>query len=127
MHRFVLNGYVWSVVNVPPNDSRLIDRLGSLTVATTDPSTMTVYLSDAIGGYFLTKVLVHEIAHCVLFSYGLLNEIHMLARPDKWIEAEEWVCNFIADYGLYVYDVAYSILGHDAIYMVPYEMECCLL
>ena len=31
--------------------------------------TMTVYISDQISGEFLTKVLIHEIGHCIIFSF----------------------------------------------------------
>ena len=40
-----------------------------------------------------------------------------------WFEAEEWVCNFIADYGESIFGVAYSILGEDAWALIPYELE----
>jgi hypothetical protein len=40
-----------------------------------------------------------------------------------WTEAEEWVCNFIADYGSKIFSIAYSFLGQDAFYFVPYEIE----
>lgn len=37
--------------------------------------------------------------------------------------AEEWVCNFIADYGLKIFQSAYEILGDQAWLYVPYELE----
>lgn len=105
-------------------DSELLyDRTGALTVATTDPKTMTVYLSEELEGSFLNRVLIHEIGHCVLFSFGLLDDIHRFVKKEYWIEAEEWVCNFIADYGREIYSIAFSVLGEDAIHIVPYELE----
>lgn len=80
-------------------------------VATTDPKTLCIYLSDELYGEFLRTVLKHELGHCAMFSYNLLPAIHGFASPDKWIEAEEWVCNFIADYGEEILDIADRLLS----------------
>jgi hypothetical protein len=37
--------------------------------------------------------------------------------------AEEWVCNFIADYGAKIFSIAYSVLGNDAWMFIPYELD----
>lgn len=123
MNRFVMNGYLWRVMYVDPESNYLIDRTGSLTLATTDPDTLCVYISNELQGDFLIRVLVHEIGHCALFSFDLLEEIHKVVDPYYWIEAEEWVCNFIADYGLKIFSVARSILGDNAWVFIPYELE----
>lgn len=96
----------------------LVDRSGVLTLATTDPSTRCVYISNAIHGSLLTRVLIHELGHCAIYSFDLLEDIHRMTYPDAWIEAEEWVCNFIADYGLSIFEAGYSILGD-----IPREIE----
>lgn len=101
----------------------LVDRTGMLTVATTDPSTLTIYISNAIHGSFLTRVVIHELGHCAIYSFNLLDDIHRMVYPDMWIEAEEWVCNFIADYGMSIYEAAYDILGPNAVSVVPLEIE----
>lgn len=123
MDGFDMNGVSWRVVRVSPSDPVLVDRTGAMTVATTDPSTLTVYVSSELGGRFLGRVLVHEIAHCAIFSFGLVDDIHRMCHPAYWIEAEEWVCNFLADYGTMVFDAAYSVLGDDAVSVVPREYE----
>lgn len=56
-------------------------------------------------------------------SYGLLDDIHKVVKPEYWILAEEWVCNFIADYGAKIFSIAYSILGNDAWMFIPYELD----
>ena len=89
----------------------LIDRTGRLCLATTDPKTSTVYLSNSLAGPKLRTVLLHELGHCAMFSYDLLSEIHSVVDPSKWIEAEEWVCNFLADYGDEIFDVAGDFLS----------------
>ena len=123
MDSFTMNGYLWQVIFVDSDDPMLIDRTCELTVATTDPTNLCVYISNAIEGEFLSRVLVHELGHCAIFSFNLLDDIHRMVHPNYWIEAEEWVCNFIADYGVNIFSVAYSILGEDAIYIVPYKLE----
>lgn len=123
MDSFYMNGYLWHIEFVNPNDDQLVDRTGVRTVATTDPITMSVYLSNRLRGEFLTRVLLHELSHCVMISFNLLDDIHRMVKPYYWIEAEEWVCNFIADYGMKIFSIAYSILGEDAWIFVPYELE----
>ena len=123
MYTFSMNGYLWKAVYVKPNDPMLVDRTGSLTVATTDPTTLTVYISNSLHGDFLNRVLIHELGHCAIFSFNLLPDIHRMCYPEYWVEAEEWVCNFIADYGLSIFEAAYYILGPKALYLVPREIE----
>lgn len=124
MDRFTMNGYEWRVCFVDPRDPMLVDRTGNLTVATTDPATMCVYLSDDLEGGFLNRVLVHELGHCAMFSFGLLGELHRMVIPSMWVEAEEWVCNFIADYGLRIFETASAVLGdNDLLRVMPREIE----
>ena len=123
MDGFTMNGYSWRVCFVDGNDPMLVDRTGTLTVGTTDPATLRVYISRDLDGSMLTRVLIHELGHCTMFSFGLLDDIHRMVHPRYWLEAEEWVCNFIADYGMRIFTVAYDILGNRAIDIVPYEIE----
>lgn len=46
-----------------------------------------------------------------------------MVRPEYWIEAEEWVCNFIADYGMTIFESLYWVLGDDALRYLPYELS----
>lgn len=123
MDRFTMNGYLWRVCFVDNDDPMLVDRTGELTVATTDPTTLRVYISNDLDGSFLTRVLIHELGHCAMFSFGLLDDIHRMVQPRYWIEAEEWICNFIADYGMKIFSTAYRVLGDRAIEIIPYEIE----
>ena len=79
---------------------------------------------DAImEGDFLRTVFIHELGHCVIFSFNLLYDIHKMVEPYFWVEAEEWICNFLADYGMLIFDTAYSVLGDEAIGVVINQME----
>lgn len=101
----------------------LVDRTNTMTVATTDPETLTVYLSKDLSGDFLIKVLLHELGHCAMYSFGLLDDIHRMVDPKHWIEAEEWVCNFFADYGFKIFSIAYDVVGFDALGYIPIEFN----
>lgn len=113
----------WYVKTAPAVDSIFVDRSGEYTLGVTDPLTHTVYLSEDLQGILLTRVLIHEIAHCCMIDYNLIEMIHRMCKPRYWVEAEEWVCNFIADYGILIFQAAYSVLGEDALDIVPYELE----
>lgn len=111
-----MNGYSWGVTFVDANSAYLIDRSGRKTVATTDFHRQMIYLSRELRGDFLRTVLLHELGHCTMFSYHILDDIHSFVYPSKRIEAEEWVCNFIADYGDEVFRLAEDILTPDRMY-----------
>lgn len=108
---------------VPPFSSELIDRTGTLTVATTDPKSHTVYLSKDLTGEFLARVLIHELGHCAMISFGLIEEIRDMVPPENWVQMEEFCCNLIADYGYTIYSDAYHIIGDQALYIIPQELE----
>lgn len=95
---FNINGIKWKLVFVNPLSYKLVDRTGVLTLGTTDPSNHTVYISDHLHDELLKRVILHELAHCVMISYALLNDIHRMIKRAYWIEAEEWMCNLIANY-----------------------------
>ena len=124
-----MNGYPWQVMIADPHDPKLVDRTNVLRVATTDPIDHAVYLSQALKGDFLTRVLIHELGHCAMISFNLIEEIHRMVYPEYWIDAEERICNFIADYGMTILNTGYSILGNyeGAWMFVPKEIERMLL
>ena len=123
MKKFIMNGYLWKVENVPLNSPLLVDRTGANTVATTDPTTLTVYLDSSLYGSFKTKVVLHELSHAVMFSYGYISMIHSMCYTQYWIPMEEFICNLIANNAKEIFDRAYEIVGDDAIHLVPYYMD----
>lgn len=54
-----------------------------------DREMQTIYVSDALHGRFLRKVLLHEICHSAMFSYGI----------DMSVDQEELFCDLLATYG----------------------------
>jgi len=121
--RFYMNGYLWKIRFVTANDPSLVDRTGQRTVATTDPVTLTVNLSNELGGDFLMTVFIHELGHCALVSFGFLKRIREWVRPEHWVDMEEFICNFLADYGLMIFKTAYKKMGDRAWEMIPKEFE----
>lgn len=86
---FVINGFRWDVVFVSSKSEKLHRSDGFLTVGVTDWNDGCVYLSNALRGAFLEKVLCHELTHCFCFSY----DIHI---P---IEEEEFMADWLSVYG----------------------------
>lgn len=120
---FYMNGILWKIQPIKSNSPLLIDRTGRLTLATTDPNTKRIYLSKDLSGELRNRVLVHELGHAALFSFGLLDEIHRMTYPEYWIEIEEFICNMIADYGWQIFTIASQYLGDRAVYVVPAQIE----
>lgn len=106
-----MNGDVWKPVLVDPDDDRLVDRTGSRRVATTDPYSKCVYLSKDLSGRFMHTVLLHEVGHCALHSYGLLDSLHRIVPEEYWVDVEEWVCNYLADQGKEIIHAANVAMG----------------
>lgn len=121
--RFTMNGYLWKIRFVEPNDERLVDRTHRRTVATTDPDSLTVCLSTDLRGDFLMTVFIHELGHCALYSFDLLRKIQRMVYPEYWIEMEEFICNFLADFGLQIYRTAYRSMGYNAWKLIPQAFE----
>lgn len=111
MNSFFMNGILWYILNVPPDSSLLIDRTGNRRVATTDPEARTIYISWNLERSFRKRVLIHELAHASMVSYGLISQVHSFSYPDENIAAEEWICNFLADYGSEIFQIAMSMEG----------------
>ena len=120
---FYMNGDWWSVRWTAPTDPILVDRTNVLTCAVTDPQTMTIYLSNKLRGEFLTRVVLHELSHAMMISYGYLEQIHGYCKKRHWVDMEELIANLIANQAKEIFQRAYDIVGDDAIRFVPYMLE----
>ena len=118
-----MNGIRWTVRNVNPSSYELVDRTGIRRVATTDPIHHIVNMAKTLEGEFYNTVLVHELGHCALVSFGLLDYIHERVPREYWVDVEEFICNFLADYGLKIFAIAKKLYGDKALEMVPIELE----
>lgn len=118
-----MNGFLWKVEITDQNDDKLVDRTGQLRVATTDPNKLTIFISHQLSGDFLMTVFIHELAHCALWSYGFLKEIRKMVYPEYWIDMEEFICNFLADFGIKIFKIAYAQNGYAAWKQIPDAFE----
>lgn len=96
---FSIGGEWWHVRIVPPSSPFLIDRTGTLTVATTDAKAKCINVSSALHGEYLRRVLSHEITHTIMSIYGFNDRIRQLAKRNKYVDIEELICNIVADHG----------------------------
>lgn len=123
MDGFYLNGIYWRVRFVNPNSIYLMDRTRNMRLATTDISSHYIFLNDRLEGDLLIRVLLHELGHATMASYGLIDDLHRFVKKDYWIEAEEWVCNLIADYGAIIFLSASKTLGVDVWNYIPRKID----
>ena len=86
---YKINGITWYMIRVRSDSHMLMRSDGSITVGMCDRETQTIYVSDALHGRFLRKVLLHEICHSAMFSYGI----------DMSVDQEELFCDLLSTYG----------------------------
>ena len=111
MHPFTINGDVWRVVRVPAGDPRLIDRTDSLKLATTDEGSMTICVRDDIKPPLLDRVVLHEVAHAITISWGLLPQLRSDTLRGDIIGVEEWSAQLVENYALEAVEAARTALG----------------
>lgn len=93
------NGVTWHVVRVGRESSALTDREGKRTVATTDPASRLICVSEDVSGDMLPLVLAHEATHAAMVSFSMLDSLHAMILPGCEVEAEEWACELVAGIG----------------------------
>ena len=86
---FFMNGIKWKVLFVKQDSEYLKTSLGNYTVGMCDRATQTIYISELLQGKFLRKVLIHEVCHSAMCSYGI----------DMSVEQEELFCDLVSTYG----------------------------
>lgn len=123
LRQFYMNGDLWRVQFVPSQADVLIDRTGSRTLGVSDYSTHIISIANNLHGELLNRVFIHELGHCVMFSYGLLPELHRMVKKRYWVDAEEFLCNILADYSHFVIGTARDILGNQFTYVAPVGAE----
>lgn len=84
-----INNKTWNIRFVQSDSPMLMRSDGSYTVGMCDRTTQTIYIPDLLQGKFLRKVLIHEVCHSAMFSYGI----------DMSVEQEEMFCDLLATYG----------------------------
>lgn len=96
---------------MPAGDPRLIDRTGSSKLAVTDEETRTVSILETLRPPMLDKVLLHEVAHAVTVSWGLLPEVRHDVRRGDIIGVEEWSAQLVENHAMEAVEAASVALG----------------
>lgn len=86
---YKINGITWYMIRVRSDSPMLMRSDGSITVGMCDRESQIIYISNALHGRFLRKVLLHEICHSAMFSYGI----------DMSVDQEELFCDLLSTYG----------------------------
>ena len=111
MFPFSVNGEVWRVVRVPAGDPRLVDRTGGSKLAVTDEETRTVSVLDTLRPPLLDRVVLHEVAHAVTVSHGLLPEVRRGTLSGDVIGVEEWAAQLVENHAIEALQAARTALG----------------
>lgn len=111
MRPFVINGDVWGVARVPAGDPRLVDRTGLPRLAVTDASERVVYVRDDLVPPLLDKVMLHEVAHAVTVSWGLLPRLRHDALRGDLTAVEEWSAQLVENHAMEAVQAASEALG----------------
>lgn len=111
MRPFVINGDMWRVIRVPADDPSLIDRTDTLRLAVTDALDRTVYIRDDLLPPLLDKVMLHEVAHAITVSWGLLPQVRSDAMRGDIIGVEEWAAQLVENHAMEAVQAARRALG----------------
>ena len=90
MKPVLINGELWKMQRVSPGNPLLIDRTGTERIATTDPVTRTIRISSDVKPPLLDRVVLHEVAHAITISHGLLPPLRNSIPESMWVPIEEW-------------------------------------
>lgn len=97
----VINNIIWNLYIVDSNDINLIRDDGGYTIGVTDWNQKAIFISKNIDYDKFKKVLMHEITHAFIFSYGFPIDIY----------AEECMCSFVENYAQQIINKTNEILG----------------
>lgn len=92
---YIMNGILWTVQFVSSNSPMLMRSNKTMTIGMCDRATHEICLSDRLHGAMLRKVLIHEVTHSAMMSYGI----------DMSVEQEELFCDLVATYGDEIFNV----------------------
>lgn len=111
MRPFVINGELWGVARVPAGDPRLIDRTETPRLAVTDAADRMVYVRSDLMPPLLDKVMLHEVAHAITVSWGLLPQVRRDALRGDLTGVEEWAAQLVENHAMEAVQAARRALG----------------
>ena len=97
--KIIVNGIEWVIILT--KDSENLKRSdGTITLGVTDLNCKCVFLWAELEPYMLRKVLIHELSHVFIFSYGY----------SMTLDEEEFLCSFIDTYASDIINLTESTL-----------------
>ncbi len=111
MKPVLINGDLWTIERVSPANPLLIDRTGKLNIAVADGILHEIKISRNIMPPLLDKVVLHELAHAITMSYGLIDYMRSYVPEDYWIFVEEWSAKLIENHANEAIALASEALG----------------
>lgn len=96
-----INGEDWFIKFVSEYHPLLYRSDGSLSIASCDDNTKTIYINNQLTGPFFKKVLCHELTHAAMFSYNV----------DLTLEQEELLADLIATYGEEIINITNKVFN----------------
>ena len=111
MYPFVINGDVWRVARVPAGDPSLIDRTDTPRLAVTDARDRTVYVRNDLTPPLLDRVVLHEVAHAITVSWGLLPDVRSGVMRGDIIDVEEWAAQLVENHAMEAVQAARREMG----------------
>lgn len=70
-----------------------------------------MYLRDDLTPPLLDKVLLHEVAHAVTVSWGLLPEVGKMVTRGDVVGVEEWSAQLVENHAIEALNAATIALG----------------
>lgn len=111
MNPVLINGDLWDVLVVRSDDPGLVDRTGFPKLATTDPVTRTIRISETIDPPLLDRVVLHEIAHAITVSHGLLVDLGHIVSGTSVHDVGEWSAKLMENHSIEAAILASKTLG----------------
>lgn len=111
MRPFVINGELWGVTRVPAGDPRLIDRTGAPRLAVTDAIDRAIYVRSDLTPPLLDKVMLHEVAHAITVSWGLLPDVRSSTLRGDVVGVEEWAAQLMENHSMEAVQATRRALG----------------
>lgn len=71
----MINGEIWQVIRAYPGSPLLVDKTGSRRIGTASGMTRTIAISSDIMPPLLDRVLLHEVAHAIMWPYDLPDDL----------------------------------------------------
>lgn len=97
---FVVNGNLWRIFEVSPHNPNLRRAEGGFALGMCDNNKKCIFINETVSNEKYRHIITHELCHCFCFEYGI-------CIPEQY---EEVLCNFVADYGKDILEIANMII-----------------